>query len=226
MKKVELKNGRTVGLIETDSHICHWIIQEGRLDHDRNVLPLLDPYIHKGFTVVDVGSFVGDHTEYYAERVGRTGSVYAFEPNPIALECLEFNMKIHPNVAVLGVGASDHEHTISLSPQTNTGATYAIEGDEIKCITIDSLDLPECHFIKIDCEGMELSVLKGAENTVAKFRPTMLIEINNGALNRQSVSVSYVFGWLSSHGYTYRNIYAEQAMDGEQFDILCQPINS
>lgn len=226
MRKVELRNGRTVGLIEGDSHISKWVEMEGRLDHDQNMLPLLNAYIHKGFTVLDVGGYIGDHTEYYVERVGRTGKVYAFEPNPKAFECLEFNMRDHKNVLCLNVGASEKEHSISLAQDANGGAAYAIEGDDFKCITIDSLGLDACDFIKMDCEGFELNALKGASETVAKFRPTMLIEINNGALLRQGVNVSYVFDWMAANGYSYRNIYSEQAMDDAQFDILCQPINS
>jgi FkbM family methyltransferase len=186
-------------------------------------LPLLNAYIHKGFTVVDVGAFCGDHTEYYVNRVGRTGKVYAFEPNPPAFECLEFNMAKYPNVACFNMGASDRKHTISIAQSNNVGASHAIEGDEVKCITIDSLGLTECNFIKMDCEGMEIKALDGAKSTIAKHRPTMLIEVNRGALKRQGVSAEALFMWLEVHGYTYRNIYANQGLTDEQLDIICIP---
>jgi FkbM family methyltransferase len=187
------------------------------------MLPLLNAYIHKGFTVVDVGGYIGDHTEYYVNRVGRTGKVYAFEPNPPAFECLEFNMAKYTNVAVLNVGASDKPHGIGLATDANMGASHAIEGDEVKCITIDSLGLTECHFIKMDCEGMEIKALDGAKATIAKHRPTMLIEVNRGALKRQGVSAEALFMWLEVHGYRYRNIYANQGLTDEQLDIICFP---
>lgn len=223
MKIHKLPNGKQVALLENDTHICPWIIQEGRLDHDRNCLPLLDPYIHKGFTVVDVGSFVGDHTEYYVNRVGREGKVYAFEPNIPAFECLEFNMAKYPNVWLYPMGASDKPHKIAIAQNDNVGASHAIDGDDVSCITIDSLSLSSCNFIKMDCEGMELRALKGAEKTIANFRPTMLLEINRGALERQGTSADEVFAWLNEHGYTYRNIYAEQGLEDDQLDILCLP---
>lgn len=225
MKKITIGN-REVAILGGDTHIGKWVEQSGRLDHDQNMLPLLNPYIHKGFTVIDVGGYIGDHTQYYVDRVGREGKVFAFEPNPPAFECLKFNMSKYFNVACFNMGASDSNHTISIAQDANVGASHAIEGDDVKCITIDSLKLQSCDFIKMDCEGMELRALEGAKETIAKHRPTMLLEINRGALKRQGTSAKELFGWLSSHGYTYRNIYAEQAMDGEQFDILCQPINS
>lgn len=222
MKITQLK-GRSVATIENDTHISRWVLESGRLDHDQNTLPLLAPYIHKGFTVIDVGAFIGDHTEYYVNRVGRTGKVYAFEPNPPAFECLKYNMDRYPNVAVLNVGASDRPHGMALATDPNMGASHAVKGDAVKCITIDSLNLSECHFIKMDCEGMEIKALDGAKETIAKHRPTMLIEVNRGALVRQGASAEALFMWLDVHGYTYRNIYAGQGLEDEQLDIICIP---
>lgn len=223
MIKHTLPNGKQVALIESDTHIGPWVIQEGRLDHDTNMLPLLNAYIHKGFTVLDVGGYIGDHTEYYVNRVGREGKVYAFEPNERAFECLMFNMSAHPNVACFQFGVSDRKHTIGIAQNDNAGASHAIEGDEVRCITIDGLNLAECHFIKMDCEGMELKALKGAEKTIAKFRPVMLLEINRGALEKQGTSADEVFAWLTSNGYNYRNIYDNQGITDPQLDVICLP---
>lgn len=223
MIKHKLPNGREVALIEDDSHICEWIKMEGRLDHDQNCLPLLNAYIHKGFTVIDVGAFCGDHTEYYVNRVGREGKVFAFEPNERAFECLVFNMSKYPNVAPFCLGASDSKHTIGIAQNENAGASHAVEGNNVSCIPIDRLKLTECHFIKMDCEGMELRALNGARKTIAKFRPVMLLEINRGALERQGASAEEVFAWLAEHGYTYRNIYDNQGLTDSQLDIICLP---
>jgi FkbM family methyltransferase len=220
----ELPNGNKVALIENDSHISKWVIQEGRLDHDQNTLPLLDAYVHRGFTVVDVGAFVGDHTIYYANRVGSRGSVYAFEPNPKAYECLKYNMKGRENVVCFKRGVSDSKHTIGLAQEVNAGATHAIADGDIQCVTLDSINLPNCHFIKMDCEGMELRALKGAELTIRKHRPTMLIEINQGALVRQGFDSLDIYNWLNDNGYRYRNIYDNQGLTDSQLDIICTPI--
>jgi FkbM family methyltransferase len=222
MKITQLK-GRSVATIENDTHIGKWILESGRLDHDQNMLPLLNAYIHKGFTVIDVGAYCGDHTEYYVNRVGRTGKVYAFEPNPPAFECLKYNMDRYPNVACLNFGASDEPHGMGIATDPNMGASHAIDGDAVKCITIDSLNLTECHFIKMDCEGMEVKALDGARMTIAKHRPVMLIEINRGALERQRTSADTVFAWLSEMGYTWRNIYDNQGLTDAQLDIICLP---
>jgi FkbM family methyltransferase len=219
-----LTNGKKVALIENDSHVCKWIIQEDRLDHDQNCLPLLNEFVHRGFTVVDVGAFCGDHTEYYAKRVGSRGSVYAFEPNPKAFECLEYNMKGKENVVCFKRGVSDKRHTIGLAHDINAGATHAIAEGDIQCVALDEINLPECDFIKMDCEGMEVKALKGASLTIKKFAPTMLIEVNESALERQGESRASLLALLDSMGYEYRNLYKNESIEGAQVDIICTAI--
>jgi hypothetical protein len=75
----------------------------------------------------------------------------------------------------------------------------------------------------MDCEGMELRALIGAQKTISMFRPTMLLEINRGALIRQGVTDEDVFGWLKNNQYYYRNVYKGQGLSGKQLDILCLP---
>jgi len=50
------------------------------------------------------------------------------------------------------------------------------QGAEVEQITVDSLSLTACHFIKVDVEGMELSVLKGAAQTIRRFEPLLYVE--------------------------------------------------
>lgn len=224
MKLTKLPSGQTIATIEGDTHIGKWVLESGRLDHDQNTLPLLAPLIPPGGTVVDVGAYIGDHTVFYAAQVSEAGSVFAFEPNPEAFKCLAFNVQHLQQVKPLNVGASNKAHEIGLSIDTNGGATYATETGNIPCITIDSLNLSACHFIKLDCEGMEPLALHGARETIMAHRPAMLIEVNEGALNRQGFNAGTIFAVLKHYGYACRNIYADQPMTGPQYDILCAPL--
>ena len=221
-----LPNGNTIATIEGDTHIGKWAIESGRLDHDQNTLPLLAPLIPPGGTVVDVGAYIGDHTVFYAARVADAGSVFAFEPNPEAFKCLAFNVRHLSQVKPLNVGASNKAHEIGLAIDTNGGAAHATSEGNIPCITIDSLNLSACHFIKLDCEGMEPLALHGARETIMTHRPSMLIEVNEGALTRQGFNPATIFAILKHYGYAYRNIYEAQPMEGDQYDILCLPIPS
>lgn len=52
------------------------------------------------------------------------------------------------------------------------------EGENIEAVTIDSLNFQKINFLKIDAEGMELNVLKGASSTIEKFHPIIYIEVD------------------------------------------------
>jgi FkbM family methyltransferase len=49
-------------------------------------------------------------------------------------------------------------------------------GEQVQVIPIDSLNLPRCNFLKIDVEGMEIKVLKGAKDTIQKHKPLLYVE--------------------------------------------------
>lgn len=212
---------RGYAVIENDTHISKWVEQSGRLDHDQNMLPLILKHIKQGDTVIDIGAYIGDHTISYARAVGHTGIVHAFEPNYAAFQCLEWNMKKHPQVKIYQCGIGKDHRTLGLvSENKNHGMAYMKGDGNIPVIPIDSMNLTRCDFIKIDVEGMELDVLMGAEKTIGRCKPQLLIEINDMTLNRAGITAEGIFQWLNSHGYRYRNIYHEQGINDAQFDLF------
>ena len=212
-----LPNG--IAIIEGDTHISRWVEQSGRLDHDQNMLPLLVPFIRPGSTVIDIGAFIGDHTVFYA---GIAGHVHAFEPNVEAFQCLKHNAP--PNVTCYLAGASDTHHTAQLAVDANSGASHLRDAtDGVKCFPLDDLVLTDVSFIKLDCEGFEVSAFDGLRVTIFNEQPAILIEMNEGALQRQGKDPSDIYERLKYMGYTWRNIYAEQRCEGPQYDIICIP---
>jgi FkbM family methyltransferase len=215
-------------IIEGDECISKWVESEGRLDHDQSALPILLRYIKSGDTVIDAGAFIGDHTIAYAKKVGGLGKVIAFEPNPTTFECLEYNLKEFDNCELRNEGLSDSAGKLSLTDvPTNAGMSYAEKTDKkkgIKCVTIDSLYLDRLDFIKVDCEGFEHKILKGAEETIKKFKPVMVLEINNYALIRNHTTDNDLYIYLNELGYRYRNIYPNEPIHAEQLDLICLPL--
>lgn len=205
-----------IAVIEGDTHISRWVEESGRLDHDQYALPLILEHIKAGDTVVDVGAFIGDHTVAYLDKVGKHGRVYAVEPNKAAFDCLKHNC---PKAIALNLGLSDKEELLSYEASPNAGAGRIRKGgeSEIKTVTLDSLAIDDASFIKIDAEGFELSILKGAVNTIKKSKPTMWIEINVEALRANGVAVSEVENLLLELGYSMKP-FPEK---GAQYDILC-----
>ncbi len=125
---------------------------------------------------LDIGANVG---LWSRDLVKHFEQVIAFEPVAMFRECLVRNVT-SANLTVESVALGDRQGLIKMViTEGNTGHTHvdpnAIGGDtEIK--RLDSLNLPVVDYIKIDCEGFEYRVLQGAEQTIKRCRPVIVIE--------------------------------------------------
>lgn len=212
-----LPNG--IAVIEGDTHISQWVIDTHRLDHDEYTLGLVLPHIEEGAWVVDAGAFIGDHTTAYIKKAGPKGKVFAFEPNPAAYSCLCHNC---PEAVTFNCGLSDKDATVNYSHNENAGAGHIeFKAGSVKLVTLDSLNLRRCDFLKIDIEGCEYEALLGAQETIARCRPFMWIEVNEGALARRSSTPEKLLCLIEKqYGYKTNPYPPEQ---GPQYDILCTP---
>jgi FkbM family methyltransferase len=209
-------------IVERDTHMGKWVEEHRRLDFDQNALPQMLPYIKPGGVAIDAGANIGCYAAGFIKVASR---VICFEPNPEAYECLLHNSKLIPGIDTYPYALSDKPAGYKLvSENDNIGMAFLkpdTNGD--KATTIDNMDLHDCVFIKIDVEGYELHVLKGAKKTISYFKPVLVIEINDHTLRRTGIDRKEIFQWLTDHGYTYRNIYAEQGLQDDQLDIICFP---
>lgn len=186
-----------IALIEDDAYFTEWVKQTGKLDHHDGFLKVLKPYLIG--TVLDIGANIGTHTIYYAKHATK---VLAFEPNAVAYECLQYNLQNSPNTTLYNVAVSNHCAYIDIVSQgDNYGAAYTLPGSSVPTITVDSLDLDSCNFIKIDVEGDELAVLIGAKETILKYKPVMCIECNEHTLQRKGMDGNHLIKHIQALGY-------------------------
>jgi FkbM family methyltransferase len=123
--------------------------------------------------ILDIGAWVGTWSMAMNQYCGR---VIAFEPDSLHYECLVKNTSDDIETHQLAVGAE--QKMISLSEDDFTQSRRVIGDGTIPMINIDSLGLEDIDLIKIDVEGYEMEVLKGAENTLKNIQYIM-IELNN-----------------------------------------------
>ena len=155
-----------------------WI--KGRTD-----IKFLKYLINKNHNSLDIGAYKGVYT-YFISKYSRM--VYAFEPNPKSYKILK--RTVDKNVKVLPYALSDKSSYNFLKiPKGKKG--YSNQGGSIRNVKldknygklkietkkIDDLKLKNIGFIKIDAEGVELKVLKGAKKLIKKYKPNLLIEI-------------------------------------------------
>ncbi len=119
---------------------------------------------------LDIGSNIGQWTRPLANKFR---SVICFEPNPNFRECFTKNIK-EDNVVLWPYGLSDRSH--SANQDFNSTVLNEGEGD-IKCIPLDSYNFSDVDFVKIDVDGFEIPLLKGARKTLTNNSPVINIEM-------------------------------------------------
>lgn len=171
-------------------------------------------------TVVDIGANVGNHTVYYATHT-RAGAILPFEPNPAARALLAENVALNALTQVdlanahFGLGRAAGRAGV-VAPARNLGAGRLVAAageDAVEVRTLDSFGLDNVSFVKIDVEGMEIDVLAGAAETLARNRPVVAIEVdpkNNAAF----------FEWCAQSRYHVVDAWRQHV----PFDYLCVPM--
>lgn len=141
---------------------------------------IMSKYLNEDSLYLDIGTNIGYHARAIAQR--SKSMVLAFEPHikhftVAAYNCQEFPIKLY-NAAVGAEQGTLKISDFAIDSVSNFG-TVAIDNEgtiEAQVITIDQLDLQVCTLMKIDTEGQELNVLKGAEATIEKHRPIIFYE--------------------------------------------------
>ena len=222
-------------VLKDDTHLSRWVEQAQRLDHDQPVLQKLAPYIKPGTTAFDCGAALGDHTTAYLNAVGPKGVVVAFEPHPVQFECLKRNC---PTAMCLPYAVGEVEDEVFLFHQPDVVAGSRLVDaalqwpmSKVRRVKIDTTCLlgPPVSFMKLDVEGCEVQVLRGAKETIARHRPVIWCEINPIALQRQGHSTNELQDVLENQlRYKVAEFYPEggswEGYDGAQCDALCLPL--
>jgi len=146
---------------------------------DQNARTLLemmgDPaQLHR---VIDCGAWIGQWSRMHLHAE----HVEAFEPNPDILPLLEHNIQSCPQIHLHRTALSNQPGRTALRYESHTGTCHMWpEGhaQDIEVRTLDSYQFSDVDIIKIDVEGMEVPLLQGAEQTIRRNRPWILIEGN------------------------------------------------
>jgi FkbM family methyltransferase len=164
--------------------------------------------LRPGMTIVEVGANIGAHTIAMAHCVGPRGRLLAFEPQRAVFQMLCANVALNGVEQVeahwAALGSADGFISVprldSTARQNFGGLPIGgADGEKVRLATLDSLDLPACHFIKIDVEGMEIEVIRGAVETIRRRAPLIYVENDRQArspmLIEQLLTLGYRCYW-------------------------------
>jgi len=217
----DMPTGSRIALLSTDHQHRHIFFHA---QHEPEVTALFERLVNRSAVVFDVGANVG-YFSLLARDLG--ASVHSFEPNPFVRALLERSARLDDErLTILPYAVSDTLGTVPLylSDLRNTGMTSLVrqsaESVIVPLVTLDeyvtsSGVIPE--LVKIDVEGHEGAVLRGAEMLLCEYRPTLVVETTQKA----------TVDWLSERGYMPQTIRSDGKLDpfarlaGDDWENLC-----
>ena len=198
-----------------------------RLRVDSAELRFVCSQLQPGQVAADIGCHKGAYTYWMRRRVGPSGAVFAFEPQPKQVAYLRsaFNAMRYDNVSLVPMAVSNTCGKLPLHLPQGAGQTHAASlvgppsrGGRIAGVAISLAPRAETllvdittldkffatqdrapNFLKIDVEGHELAVLEGARHTLDSHRPALLVECESR--HHPDGDLRPVFDLLHSHGY-------------------------
>jgi FkbM family methyltransferase len=197
-------------------------------DYEQSSQEVVGKYFKPGKTFYDVGGGVG----FYSLVAARMGAeVFTIEPDPKSLEWIARNARLNKldgNPHLMPLAANSYTGTMLMEPSpshTDRGhghghAQEVFRTDpskcfEAKCTTLDDFarEHPRPDLIKIDVEGCEAVVVRGAGWLMREVRPAILCEIHSVELAAEVSEIisarNYKIEWLDNTGYAVRFLYAK-----------------
>jgi FkbM family methyltransferase len=206
--------------------------------HELNESRFLNRFLKPGMVLVDVGANQGEFSLFAAKRLSQ-GTVYAFEPMNIFFDQLTENISLNQftNVKTFHCGLSDQSGEVPIYLGTtagneNEGLGTIFQSQErnrfiqnIQLRTLDQIATEEkidtIDFLKIDVEGAELMVLRGARKTLERTRPVVMIEMSDDTYRAAGYSAEDVKAFFEQINYSMNKIkkggYLEPITDAPKF---------
>ena len=164
-----------------------------------------------GMTAIDVGANIGYHTLRMARSVGPQGQVIAIEPAPRAVARLQRNLALNSfsNVEVVVTALGDHDTELA---ELQLQSSYPLSGRGgpertlVRVARLDALVLEQrvsrVDLIKIDVDGQEARVLRGAREALQRFRPALFFELTPSVVEAVGDTIEELFASLLALGYS------------------------
>jgi len=151
--------------------------------------------ISEGDVVFDIGAHVGFYTLIASKLVGETGKVYSFEPFPKNISYLKKHIRLNKldNVKIVDRAVSNKTGEVFFEAgQNSSTGKISKNGQKIQSIKLDDFikeNIPVPDIIKMDIEGGETETLKGAEITLRKYRPVILLATHGKEIHKECLKL-------------------------------------
>lgn len=202
--------GRLPDYISDSIETTHHFFEQGMLEYWKEKFGTVGSF-------VDIGANIGNHS-VFARDVLKAKSITCFEPLGASADILTKNLP-EATIYRMGLASSPGEMGVEQNLMTikgqpgvycaNAGATELIPGKGVKVDTLDNIGLKACDLMKLDVEGMEAEVLKGAVETLKRLRPMIYAEANLMVQFMDMIEVLTPLGYYLTHVKNYGNVMLE-----------------
>lgn len=215
----QLLNADQYRLYSPDSYKVYLNISESPMMYERavgtyesNMFDSIRSRLKPGMTFIDVGANKGDHTFFAGHLVGDNGKVIAIEPVPENMHWLNRSLAENGlnNVELREMALSDQDgHAIfQIGEVSGWGGLISDEPEleegriEVRTAALDSLvpelGLTRVDATKIDVEGGEIAVVRGAQDTIDRFQPLIWLELHS---RKDDSEVEWLSRFFTQRGY-------------------------
>ena len=202
------------------------------------VQEVVKSFLREGDVFVDIGANIGYISAIGAGAVGASGEVHSFEPVGTYFDYLSQLPKLNPRHKIylnnFALGEHDASNNIDVAVNANIGANSMVNGFVEKDMIAETIVVPtkrldayleekgiQPNFIKIDVEGYEFPVLKGASGFFEKQKgnlPPILVEISPCVYKDSGVDISELEDYMFSWGYKSYSAFGKDSVDIKQLD--------
>ncbi|MDZ4382809.1 MAG: FkbM family methyltransferase [Parvibaculum sp.] len=207
-----MKHDRKTGwhFPDGETHLIKWMLTvndpfQGRLTYQRRKYLAALEFVKERRVAVDIGGHVGLWSwpmSFDFERV------VAFEPLSAHVECFHSNLAGVTNVELRQCALGESIGEVAVRNRTpdssgDTGVDPDGEGELVRLRMLDEFELRDVDFLKCDCEGFEVFVMRGAEETLKRCKPVVIVEQKpeTGMEARYGIGATDAVTYLQSLGY-------------------------
>ncbi len=189
-------------------------------------------------TILDVGGNFGIMALQYA-KAAEQGRVISFEPTHYAIGKFKRNLELNPDlkqrVQVINTFVS---HTGTDSPEIKAYSSWKINGsagehhpvhlgtskpaDGVGSVTLDDFcsenQLDKINLIKIDTDGHEFEVFKGAKNAIAKYRPAIIFEVGKYVMEEKNITFTFYLDYFNDLNYKLIDSKTNKRLDAYSWE--------